>query len=464
MILGRHEILANLVGKIREMSEISASIVPSWPCCNSMSVVALGISAYKPLSNLSVRSPVMSLSTALYSPFIPVAAPRCAWTELCTSAAPASTHAVTSRRDIAEFVDLPKRIYQHDANWVAPLDMQVREFLDARKHPFYRHGDAQAFIAKRDGQTIGRILVSDDPTYNQTHGVNLGCFGMFEAIDDVRTARALFDRASAWLRTRGRTQMMGPIDYSTNYPCGLLVDGFDTPPAVMMNHHPKYYQRLFQRNGMEKAKDLYAWWINRDNNMDASWSERVTKLASRYGVKVRPMDFNNFDAEIARCKSIYHQSLGQNWGFVKMSGVEFDHLAHNLKRLAVPELVQLAELDGKPVGVSITLPNVNEAIQPLSGRLMTGGLPIGLIRLACRMRKIRTCRLAVLGVVPGYRKRGVAESLILETMKAGTQKFDYQGAELSWTLEDNTLVNRMIERVGGKQYKTYRIFTKNLVR
>ena len=404
----------------------------------------------------------MSLASVLYSPFLPVTAPRCDWSELSTSVAPASIHAVVSRRDVAEFIELPKRIHQSDANWVAPLDLQVREFLNPKKHPFYRHGAAQAFLARRDGQTIGRIVVSDDPMYNQVHGTNLGAFGMFESIDDVRTARVLLDRASAWLRARGRTQMMGPIDYSTNYPCGLLVDGFETPPAVMMNHNPRYYQRMFQRYGLEKAKDLYAWWFSRDNNMDAAWSERVQKLAKRYNVTVRPMNFNNFDAEIARCKQIYNESLEQNWGFVKMSDAEFDHLAHDLKRLAVPDLVQMAEVDGKPVGVSITLPNINEAIQPLGGRLMNGGLPIGLVRLACRLRKIRTGRLAVLGVVPGYRKRGVAESLVEQTMRRGFEKFDYQGAELSWTLEDNTLVNRMIERVGGRRYKTYRIYSKQL--
>ncbi len=405
----------------------------------------------------------MSLASALYSPFLPVAAPRCAWAELSTAAAPVSVHAIASRRDVAEFIELPKRIHQRDANWVAPLDMQVREFLDPKKHPFYKHGAAQAFLARRDGQVVGRIVVSDDPAYNKVHGTNLGCFGMFEVIDDVRTARALLDRACAWLRARGRTQIMGPVDYSTNYPCGLLVDGFDTPPVVMMNHQPAYYERLFKRYGLEKAKDLYAWWFSREHNMDAAWSDRVTRLTERYQVKVRPLDMNDFDAEIARCKQIYHQSLEQNWGFVKMSDAEFDHLARDLKRLAVPELVQFAEVDGKQVGVSITLPNINEAIQPLGGRLMNGGLPIGLIRLAMRLKKIRTGRLAVLGVVPGYRKRGVAESLIWQTLRTSIDKFDYQGAECSWTLEDNTLVNRMIERVGGKKYKTYRIFSKSLV-
>lgn len=405
----------------------------------------------------------MNLAAALTSPFLPISAVRSTWSELCTAAAPISIHAVASRREVAQFIDLPKRIYQNDAHWVAPLDMQVRQFLDSRRHPFFRHGAAQAFLASREGQTVGRIVVSDDPAYNSVHGTNLGSFGMFESIDDVRTARALLDRASAWLRSRGRTQMMGPIDYSTNYPCGLLVEGFDTPPSVMMNHQPRYYERLLKRNSLEKAKDLYAWWFTRENNMDAAWQERVNRLADRYNVNVRPMNFRDFDAEVARCKAIYHQSLERNWGFVKMSDEEFDHLARDLKRLALPELVQLAEVNGQPVGVSITLPNINEAIQPLGGRLMAGPLPIGLVRLACRMRKIRTGRLAVLGVVPGYRKRGVAESLILNTMRAGMEKYGYEGAELSWTLEDNALVNRMIERVGARRYKTYRIFKKELV-
>ncbi len=405
----------------------------------------------------------MNLAAVLSSPFLPTASPRVTWSQLTMAPASASIHAVSTRRDVADFIDLPKRIYEHDANWVAPLDMQVREFLDPQRHPFFRHGSAQAFVARRDGQTIGRIIVSDDPAYNQVHGTNVGCFGMFESIDDVRTSRALLDRASAWLRSRGRTQIMGPIDFSTNYPCGLLVDGFDTPPAVMMNHHPHYYERLLTRYGLEKAKDLYAWWFDRENNMDAQWSGRVQKLSNRYGVTVRPMNLADFAGEMARCKAIYHESLDQNWGFVRMSDAEFDHLAHNLKRLAVPELVQIAEVAGEPVGVSIMLPNLNEAIQPLGGRLTTAGVPVGLMRMAYRLRNIRTGRLAVLGVVPGYRKRGVAEALIQQTFQSGVEKLNYQGAELSWTLEDNTLVNRMIERVGGRRYKTYRIFQKDLL-
>jgi GNAT superfamily N-acetyltransferase len=229
-----------------------------------------------------------------------------------------------------------------------------------------------------------------------------------------------------------------------------------------MNHHPRYYQRLLTRYGLHKAKDLYAWWFNRENNLDSVWAARVNRLAERYQVQVRPMDMKDFDAEIARCKALYHASLEQNWGFVRMTDAEFDHLAHLLKRLARPELVQFAYVAGAPVGVAVTLPNLNEAIQPLDGRLATAGLPIGLMRLVHRMGKIRTGRLAVLGVLPGYRKRGVAESLVLQTFHNCVCKLGYHGAELSWTLEDNTLINRLIENVGGRKYKTYRIFEKDL--
>ena len=369
---------------------------------------------------------------------------------------------VQSRRDMSQFIELPKRIYRGDRHWVAPLDMQTRQFLNRKTHPFYQHGDAAAFLAKRDGQTVGRILVSDDSRYNRAHGTNVGCFGLFESIDDPRTCRSLLDTGARWLAARGRTELLGPIDYSTNYPTGLLVDGFSSPPSVMMNHHPEYYQELLAGCGLTKAKDLYAWWFDGQNNMDSKWEQRVQRLAQRYRVRVRPISFRNFNAEVARCKAIYNQSLEANWGFVKMTSDEFDHLAYELKQMAVPELMQIAEVNGQPVGLSIALPNLNEAIQPLRGSLMTLGLPIGLLRLVYRLKRVQTGRLAVLGVVPGYRRRGVAEALIQQTFRNTFEHRGYRGVELGWTLEDNTLVNRMIERVGGRHYKTYRIFQKQL--
>jgi GNAT superfamily N-acetyltransferase len=343
-----------------------------------------------------------------------------------------------------------------------PWICKSSSFLTVAAIPFYQHGEAEAYLAKRRGQTVGRILVSDDSRYNQVHGSNAGCFGLLDVIDDPRVCRSLLDAATRWLLARGRTEILGPIDYSTNYPCGLLVDGFNSSPSVMMNHHPEYYQRLLAGCGLTKAKDLYAWWFDTENQLDATWRQRVGKISSRYRVKVRPISFRDYDAEIARCKAIYNESFEANWGFVRLTDAEFEHLAKDLKQMAVPQLIQLAEVDGRPVGLSITLPNINEAIQPLRGKLTTAGLPIGLMRLAYRLKKVQTGRLAVLGVVPGYRRRGVAEALIQQTFHQGFGCLGYRGAELGWTLEDNVMVNRMIERVGGRRYKTYRIYRKNL--
>jgi len=378
------------------------------------------------------------------------------------SAAAVQVQEVTTRRDRAAFVELPRHIYRDDPLWVAPLAIQSLQFIDPRRHPFYQHGAAVQFLGYVDGQVRGRVLVSDDPRYNGLHGTNLGCFGMFESIDDSRVAGELLDAAARWLRARGRTEMLGPIDYSTNYPCGLLVDGFQMPPRVMMNHHPPYYQRLFARWGLEKAKDLYAWWFTRDNRIDSEWRQRVTALTKRRGITVRPLRAGDYAAEVERCKQVYNESFENNWGFVRMTDAEFDHLAHELKQLARPELILLAEAEGRPVGLSITLPDLNEAIRPLRGRLTRWGLPVGLARMMYRMRKIKTARVAVLSVVKGFRCRGVAERMILDTFDYGSNVMGYTAAELSWTLEDNDLINRTIERVGGRRYKTYRIYRKRL--
>ena len=372
------------------------------------------------------------------------------------------TTIVHTRRDRHEFVDLPHLIYQNDPVWVAPLMSQVKDFIRSTRHPFYQHGRAPQFLARRNGRAVGRILVSDDPHYNDRHGTNVGCFGMFESVDDQYVADDLLNAAAKWLRALGRTEIIGPIDYSTNYPCGLLIDGFDTPPRLMMNHHPRYYSMLLSRWGLVKAKDLYAWWFTRDNEINAVWRDRVKALNRRCGVKIRPIRMDDFSNEIRRCKQIYNEAFDESWGFVRMTDAEVDHLATQLRHLVVPELIRLAEVDGRPVGLSITLPDMNEAIKPLGGRFSTWGVPIGLARLTYRMRRIRNARMAVLSVVRGHRCRGIAEQLILDTFDYGVQQLDYTGAELGWTIEDNTRVNRTIERVGGRRYKTYRIYEKRL--
>lgn len=369
---------------------------------------------------------------------------------------------VCSGRDRTRFARVPAPIYADDPNWISPLFMEIKTFLNPRKHPFYQHGKGAAFIAYRGKTPVGRILVGDDPIYNELHGTNVGTFGMFESIQDEEVASELLNTAADWVKAQGRTSIMGPIDFSTNYPVGLLIDGFDTPPRVMMNHHRPYYADLLESWGLRKTKDLYCWWFTDPNDMITKWAKRAERIAKRSGVVVRPFRPDDFKNEVERCRSIYNAARTANWGFSQLTEAEFNHMAKQLARLAVPELTLLAEVDDKPVGFSITMPDVNEAIKPLHGRLTTFGLPIGLFRFLYRMPRAKTARMLVLDLLEQYRRRGISELLILKTLDYGKNVIGFTGAELSWTLEDNDLVNRIIERVGAEHYKTYRIYEKSL--
>ena len=378
------------------------------------------------------------------------------------AAGPLEVCEVQSRRDLDRFVKLPWKIYANDPQWVPPLMTEVKEFLNPRKHPFYLHGETAKFLVTRGGVVQGRILVSDDPRYNEEHETNLGCFGMFECVDDRETAGALLDAAAGWLRARGRDAMMGPIDYSTNYPTGLLVDGFDTPPRLMMNHHRPYYAALLESWGLAKTMDLYAWWFFDPRDMVAKWRDRLRRIAKRGRITIRPFRKEDFDADVECCRAVYNQALKGVWGFVALTDAEFQYFAKRLLRIGDPNLVLFAEVDDQPVGIALTLPDVNEVIAPLNGRLTRFGVPIGLLRFLRRRRHVKTARMVLLDVVEGYRRRGVAESLILETLEYGKNTVGFTGAELSWTLETNDMVNRTVERVGARRYKTYRIYEKPL--
>jgi len=378
------------------------------------------------------------------------------------STAPLEIRVVRGRGDLDRFVKLPWRIYANAPHWAPPLLIDVKEFLNPRKHPFYKHGEAVQFIATRGDETLGRILVSDDPRYNQQHGENLGCFGMFECVDDRPTAHALLDAAAEWLRARGRTAIRGPIDYSLNYPSGLLVEGFETPPRTMMNHGRTYYPDLIESWGLKKARDLYAWWFVDSLDLGAKWSQRAQRLARRGGVAIRPFRVDDFDAEVARCHKVYNASMKELWGFVQLSEAEFRYFAKKLSQLAIAEQTLLAEVGGQVVGFSIALPDLNEAIRPLNGRLTRWGLPLGLLRFLRRKRRVKTARMVILDVLKDYRRRGIAELLILRTLDYGKNVIGYTGAELGWTLEDNDAVNHTIEAVGARRYKTYRVYEKPL--
>jgi GNAT superfamily N-acetyltransferase len=365
---------------------------------------------------------------------------------------------VRNRRERNVFIEFPWRIYRNDPAWVPPLILERKEFLDRKRHPFYQHGDAALFLAKRNGEIVGRIMVSDDPNYNALYQSNVGCFGLFESIDDVDVAAALFDTGADWLRRRGRSEIMGPIDYSTNYVCGLLIDGFQHPPTVLTAHNPPYYARLMEACGFEKVKDWYAWWFD-PNNAPVSRLRRLVDVRTRKtSVKIRPIDLRRPAEESQRLAAVFNEAWKNNWGFVPFTEAEAKHMATEMRPIIDPRMTLIAEIDNAPVAFVICVPDINVALQRMNGRLTRFGLPIGLIKLLYYRRKIRTARFIALGVLEKYRRAGIAEMLVLQVMEEGASRGFC--AELSMTLEDNVLVNRFIEAVGASKYKTYRIYRR----
>jgi GNAT superfamily N-acetyltransferase len=306
-------------------------------------------------------------------------------------------------------------------------------------------------------------LASDDPNYNSVHETNVGCFGLFECIDDREVAAALFEAAGNWLRKRGRTEMMGPIDYSTNYVCGLLIDGFQFPPTILTAHNPPYYRELIETGGFTKTKDWYAWWFEDPSNAAMHLRRLATRLKRRWPVTIRPADLNNLREESRRLRQIFNQAWEKNWGFVPFSEAEIEFMTEELKPLIVPEFAWIAEIGSEPVGFILCLPDINVVLRDLNGRLTRFGLPIGLIKLLFYKNRIQKGRLIALGVVEKYRRAGVAEMLVLRVMEETMIKRGITG-ELSMTLEDNYMINRFLEAIGAERYKTYRIYSRSIAR
>lgn len=367
---------------------------------------------------------------------------------------------VTSRPGRDAFIKFTWRIYRNDPAWVPPLIIERKAFLDRKRHPFYQHGDAELFLARREGEIVGRIMASDDPNFNALHQSNVGCFGLFESIDDVDVARALFGAAEDWLRAKGRSEIMGPIDYSTNYVCGLLIDGFEHSPTILTAHNPPYYQRLIEGAAFRKEVDWYAWWFDPRNAPVPRLRGLVERRARKTSVKVRPINLRDLPVESQRLASVFNEAWKNNWGFVPFTAAESEHMAKEMRPLIDPRMTLIAEIDNAPVAFVICVPDINVALQRINGRLTRFGLPIGLIKLLWYRRKIRKARFVALGVLEKYRRAGIAEMLVLRVLEEGASRGFT--AELSMTLEDNVMVNRFIETMGASKYKTYRIYRRPL--
>ena len=368
---------------------------------------------------------------------------------------------VTSNAERDAFIKFPWRIYEKDQAWVPPLLLERKAFFDRKKHPFFEHGDAALFLARSGGKIVGRIMASDDPNYNALHKSNVGCFGLFECVNDPLVAAALFEAAAKWLRAKGRSEIMGPIDYSTNYVCGLLVEGFEFPPTLLTSHNPPYYASLIEGLGFAKTMDFYAWWFSEPERAATRLRRLAAALKKRHSATIRPGNLKDLRAESRRLREIYNEAWKDNWGFVPFTEHEFEFMTRELKQLVVPEFTLIAEIAEEPVGFILCVPDINVALKKIDGRLTSYGLPIGLAKLLYYKSRIRTARLIALGVKPKYRRGGIAEMLVLRIIEDAMIKRGFTG-ELSMTLEDNHLINRFLAAIGAKKYKTYRIYRRQI--
>jgi GNAT superfamily N-acetyltransferase len=366
---------------------------------------------------------------------------------------------VTNKNDLAQFIRFPWNVYQDSPNWVPPLISEM-EFILGDENPFYHHAEAAFFLARKNGEIAGRIAAIVDRNHINIHKEQCGFFGFFECLPDAAAAaKGLLDAAATWLRERNIELMRGPMNPSTNDECGFLLEGFDVPPMIMMTYTPHYYLDYMEQYGMVKSKDLYAYL---SVIKEVSSGDRLERMAAAVkkrvpGLAVRPARMKQFRKELEAVKDIYNSAWSHNWGFVPMTDQEIESMAKRLKPLIVPELLIMAEINGDPAGFFMAVPDYNQVLSRINGRLG----PIEIVKFLWYSRKISDIRVLTLGVKEEYRKKGIEGLLYLESFKAAMRK-GYERAEMSWVLEDNEPMKKGCELMNGKLYKKYRIYEKKI--
>ncbi len=371
---------------------------------------------------------------------------------------------VQGRADITSFIRLPYGLYRDDPHWVAPLERERRDFLDPRRNPFFERGAAQLFLARRGTKVIGRIAAVVDPRYNERHDPHCGHFGLLECIDDTEAASALFGAVDGWLGERGFSSILGPFSLSTNDECGLLVNGFDGPPTMLMPYNPAYYARLLSDCGFAKAKDLLSWRVPMPSDGEAPAAARriAARALAAPGVRVRPLNPARFEADMAAVREIYTDAWAENYASVPMTPREFDYKVRRLRPILRPELLLFAEVHGVPVGFALCLPDGNQALCAARGRLTTWGLPIGLVRVGRAARRIDRMRVVAIGIKKEHRATGLVAALATLAQCAAFH-LGYSESEVSWILEDNRDANRSAEALGGILFRTHRLYGRAIV-
>jgi GNAT superfamily N-acetyltransferase len=361
---------------------------------------------------------------------------------------------VKSRKDLKEFILFAWKIYKGDPNWVPPLIAEVNFILDPQKNPFWEHAEQILLLAKENGKVVGRIAGIIDQRHIEFHNEKVGFFGFFEAIDDYQVAEALLNRVREWLKEKGMEAMRGPMNPSQNDECGLLVQGFDSSPVMMMTYNPKYYLDFMNKYGLQKARDLYAYHAP-ITPVEAKHPAAAAKYAHEKHPEavVRKVDIKRLEQEKVKVQEIYNAAWEKNWGFVPLTDKEFDALVKRLKDILIPELALFVEIQGKPVGFLLSLPDVNLALKKINGRLF----PFGWLKALYYSRKIKWTRLIIMGVLKEYRLCGF-EALLYHEATRNAYKLGFRDVEISWVLENNLLTRMAAEKYGGAIYKTYRIY------
>jgi len=363
---------------------------------------------------------------------------------------------VRGRGELRRFVDYMYERNAGDPHWVPPLRIGEFERLNPAKNPFFAHADVELMLAWRDGAVVGRIAAIDDRLHRETHGENLAMFGFFEAEDREATC-ALLAAVEGWAKARGREKVRGPISPSLNEMCGLLIDGFDTDPMLLMPHNPPEYGAHIESAGYAKVKDLFAWLYSLERDVPAYVERAARRVRSKHRVTTRPLNLKEFTTEVERLRALYCAAWERNWGFVPPTAAEFRRIASELKPIFEPQCSVCAEVDGKMVACLVSVPDINQALKGTSGRLF----PSTIARLLLRRRYITQVRLLLLGVDTQFRGVGVY-SLLLSEWHQQLRRSQYTGAEFSWVLENNHDINDTAEAAGARHYKTYRLYEKTM--
>lgn len=364
---------------------------------------------------------------------------------------------VKTNKDLNDFIKLPWKIYKNDPQWVPPLISQQKATFNKKKHPFFEHSEADFFIARKGKEAVGSIVAILNNRHNKVHEENVGFFGFFETVQDYDVAKELLDTVMDWAKNKNLDYIRGPENYSQNEVSGLVVDGFDTPPVILMAHNPTYYKDFLEQYGFTKAMDMWAYCMDTSTQIPERVVKVVERIKARSDVTFRNINKKILNKEIEKVKFVYNHAWEKNWGFVPLTDHEIDHIAEELKPIVDPDIVFFAEKDGKPIGFSLAAPDINQALKKINGRLF----PFGIFKLLYHTKKINRVRVIIMGVINEYRNKGIDSVFYLDTYRKGIEK-GYNWGEFSWILETNDPMNTALRNIGAKVYKTYRIYEKKV--